>query len=356
MLESEAITGSRIELPEIIFGTSSLGNLYEVVDEDTKKAIIKECIDNSSGIVLFDTAGKYGAGLALETLGKYLKELEVDPRKVLISNKLGWYRTELTHDQPTFEPGVWAGLKHDAIQKISYDGILACYEQGNILLGDYAAQMVSIHDPDEYLAAANGLEDEEVRYSDILNAYQALLDLKKAGRVQSVGIGCKDWKVIQRICKDVKLDWVMIANSLTVHSHPTDLIDFIGDLQSQGISVINSAVFNGGFLTGSDYYNYQKVNYHTTNGDKLYLWRYKFYTICKRFEVDPAQACVEFGLQIKGVNAIALNTTKPEKVKLNIALIGKKAPEGFWQAMIAAKLIHISIDTFKSATHANTDL
>ena len=41
-------------------------------------------------------------------------------------------------------------LKHDAVQDISYQGILDCYEQGNTLLGKYQARLVSVHDPDEY--------------------------------------------------------------------------------------------------------------------------------------------------------------------------------------------------------------
>ena len=45
-------------------------------------------------------------------------------------------------------------LKHDAIQKISYEGMMECFEQGNELLGGYVPQMVSVHDPDEYLAMA----------------------------------------------------------------------------------------------------------------------------------------------------------------------------------------------------------
>lgn len=39
--------------------------------------------------VVFDCAGKYGAGLALQSLGNCLKILNVKPENVLISNKLG---------------------------------------------------------------------------------------------------------------------------------------------------------------------------------------------------------------------------------------------------------------------------
>src|ERR1700709_757843 len=105
-----------IKLPPVIFGTSCLGNIYQVVPYETKLAIVRECVNNSPGITVFDSAGKYGAGLSLEVLGQALKDLNVDPKDVIISNKLGWYQTELTTPEPTFEKGIWKELKNDAVQ------------------------------------------------------------------------------------------------------------------------------------------------------------------------------------------------------------------------------------------------
>ncbi len=236
---------TKIDLPKVIFGTSGLGNLYQALDDNVKCAIIKESVDHSARPAVFDSAGKYGAGLALQSLGRFLKELNIRRQDVLISNKLGWLRTELTTDEPTFEPGIWKNLEHDAIQSISYDGILKCYEQGNELLDGYNANLVSVHDPDEYLGAAADDEDRDKRYADILNAYRALAGLKSRGEVKAIGVGAKDWKTIQQITADVDLDWIMIANSMTIHSHPPDLIDFMREMETKGIAIINSAVFNG---------------------------------------------------------------------------------------------------------------
>src|SRR6059058_543541 len=120
MTQQKELKLTHINIPPIIFGTSGLGNLFVARDEATKCEIVKECITQSKGAVVFDSAGKYGAGLALESLGKCLKKLNVKPEDVIISNKLGWVRTELKAEEPTFEPGVWKDLKYDAIQKISY--------------------------------------------------------------------------------------------------------------------------------------------------------------------------------------------------------------------------------------------
>ena len=335
-----------LQFPPVIFGTTGLGNLYEAVPFKTKLEIIRQSVIHAPGTPIFDTAGKYGAGLALEVLGKCLKMLNVPTTGVIISNKLGWYQTALKTTEPTFEKGIWRDLKNDAVQKISYKGILECFEQGNNLLGDYNSQMASIHDPDEYLAAATDAKDDAKRYNDILEAYEALKELKEQGKVVSIGVGAKNWRSIERISKDIKLDWVMIANSLSVKSHPTALIEFVKELDKTGTVIINSAVFNGGFLVGRDYYNYVLVDAATPQGKALYKWRTDFFEMCASFAVQPAEACFNFGFNIPGISSVALSTTHPEKIKTNIAMATKQMPAGFWDAMVSKGLMD-NIDFFK---------
>jgi D-threo-aldose 1-dehydrogenase len=328
---------SDLEFPAITFGTSGLGNLYTALPEDVKLEIVKESILHSERPVVFDSAGKYGAGLALETLGNCLRKLGVKPKEVIISNKLAWVRSELTTPEPTFEPGVWKDLKFDAVQKVSYNGILECFEQGNELLNGYHPQLVSVHDPDEFLATARSAEEEDELYAQILEAYRALFDLKRLGRVLGVGVGAKSWKSIQRIAADVPLDWVMIANSMTIKSHPPDLVAFMEQLQQKGVKIINSAVFHAGFLIGGDYYDYKPVKPETH--PDLFQWREAFFALCRDFGIQPAAACVQFGLKAPGVVSIALSTTNPQRVKENVELAHVHIPAGFWSAMKEKGLI-----------------
>ena len=340
------IINKPFDLPPVIFGTSGLGNLYEAIPYHIKLEIIRGSVLHAPGIPMFDTAGKYGAGLALEVLGKCLKELNVATNDVIISNKLGWYQTKLTTPEPTFEKGIWKDLTNDAVQKIGYKGIIECFEQGNDLLGDYNSQMASVHDPDEYLAAAADSKDEAKRYNDILEAYIALNELKQQGKVMSIGVGAKNWRSIERIAKDVPLDWVMIANSLSLKSHPKELIDFVKQLHQNGTVIINSAVFNGGFLVGRDHYNYVLVDKNTEQGKALYEWREKFFDLCSAFNIQPAEACFNFGFNIPGVNSVAVSTVDPKKVKGNIDMATKQIPKAFWKAMKDNDLLenHYEID------------
>lgn len=327
-------------IPPVVYGTSYLGNLYKALSHKEKLALIKGWFDCTQKPVVIDSAGKYGAGLALEVIGKGLYELGVDPEEVLISNKLGWYRVPLTTGEPAFEPGAWVDLEHDCVQTFGYEGILRCFEQGNELLGgNYRSTLVSVHDPDEYLLAARDPSDRENRIADILESYRALFDLKREGRVAAVGIGSKDWTVIRYLYEKVPFDWVMLANSFTLYSHPIEILEFMDRLEARGVGIINSAVFHGGFLTGGDKFDYRDVDPDSETGSRLYSWRDAFFTLCREHEVEPGDACLHFAASHPAIASLALNTSKPDKMRRNVEVLQKQIPGAFWEAMKGAELI-----------------
>jgi len=326
-------------MPGVVFGTSSFGNLYRCISDCVKTEIVKEMQRHHTGIFVVDSAGKYGAGLALESLGRTLENLNVPKQRLLISNKLGWRRVPLETKEPTFEPGVWVGLEHDAVQDISYYGILRCWEEGNNLLGNYEAQLVSVHDPDEYLAAAESDEQKQDRWNDIIGAYQALSELRANDLVKAVGVGSKDWRVSKRIAESCELDWVMLANSLTVYRHEPELLEFIDWLHARNIMVINSAIFHGGFLVGGQFFDYRELDPESKHDLEIIQWREKFNSICNDFDVLPANACAEFAFSHPGIASLALNTSRPSYVKTNIQLPSVRLDNEFWVEMKNQSLI-----------------
>lgn len=320
--------------PCIIYGTSSLGNLYREMAPDEKTALMREWFRVENGTVMIDSAGKYGAGLALEVIGRGLESLGVRPDQVTISNKLGWYRIPLKGAAPAFEPGVWANLPFDAVQKISYSGILECWEQGCRLLGGkYKPALVSVHDPDEYLAAATGASDRSKRLHDILGAYRALFELKEKGEVKAVGIGSKDWLVIRGLYREVRFDWVMFANQFTVYRHSPELIRFMDELCEAGTEIINSGVFNAGFLTGGDYFDYRIIRADDPADQPLFLWRENFFAVCDRFGIAPGDACLKFAVSAPQIAAVALNPGKPSRMVRNRQILVEEFDPAFWREL-----------------------
>ena len=331
-----------INIPSIIYGTSFLGNLYRELTYKEKMAIMQEWFRVSEGPVMIDTAGKYGAGLALEVIGQGLKEMNIQPEQITISNKLGWYRVPLKNEEPTFEPGIWANLKYDAIQKISYDGILECWQQGCELLGKkYKPGLVSVHDPDEYLTAASNDQERKGRLNDILGAYKALFELKAKGEVISVGIGAKDWRIIKELYEHIRFDWVMLANTFTIYNHPPEVLNFMEKLHTDGVYIINSAIFNAGFLTGGKYFDYRIPDRNNPEDRHLFEWREKFFEVCNQFNVSPGDACLKFALSPPQVSAVSLNPSKPDRISRNKKVLDKNIPETFWEALTEKGIIKI---------------
>ena len=309
----------------IIFGTSCLGNLYKVVPFETKIEIAAEWF-KAFPKPFIDSAGKYGAGLSLECIGKALRALGKKPGDLTISVKLAWRRKPLSTPEPTFEPGAWAGLEWDAQQDISEDGILRCYEEAKELLG-YPIDYVSVHDPDEYIAAA---KDPKCATDDILGAYRSLFELKSKGEVKGVGIGSKDWRTIRDLGRDVKFDWIMFACAPTLLNHPPELIEYVGELREAGVFLIDSAVFNGGFLMGSDMLDYRRAD--PEKDASAFSFREKYLARCREFGLDPAVPAVQYAYRL-GFDAVALNTSSPRRILQNAAYATAKVPAEFWDGL-----------------------
>lgn len=330
-----------LRLPPVVFGISALGNLYREHPPEAKAAIVAACRSSTDGAPLFDGAGKYGAGLALEELGRALRAQGVAAGDVAISDKLGWRRVPLRGPEPTFEPGAWAGLRHDAVLDISHDGIWRCWEEGRALLGEpYRASLLSVHDPDEHLASAGGnaaLRAERLR--DILGAYRALEGLRARGDALAIGIGAKDWRVAREISMRVRLDWVMLACSLTVLTHPPELLAWVDSLARRGVAVIDSALFHGGFLTGGDRFDYRALAPTDPATSRLLRWRERFTDTCLRHGVTPAHACVAFARLVPGVASVALSTSDPLRVPELVRHATEAPPAALWRELADAGLI-----------------
>ena len=318
-----------MKLTPIIFGTSCLGNLYKVVPFETKVAIAAEWFKAFDRPVV-DSAGKYGAGMSLDCIGRALRELGKQPGDLAISVKLGWRRSRrlAAGEEPTFEPGAWAGLEWDAVQDISYDGILRCFAEAKELLGGFPIDLVSVHDPDEYLSAA---KDSSIAKDDVLGAYRALFELKARGEVKGVGIGAKDWRVIRLLWREgVTFDWAMFACAPTLLVHPPELLDFVRELKAAGVTLIDSAVFNGGFLTGGDMIDYRTAD--PVKDAAAFAFRDRYLALCRAYALDPAAPAVEYAYRL-GFDAVALNTSSPRRILQNAAYAHLAAPAAFWKEL-----------------------
>jgi D-threo-aldose 1-dehydrogenase len=197
-----------------------------------------------------------------------------------------------------------------------------------------------VHDPDEYLAVARAdAAERQRRMAHLVEAYGALAELRARGAVLAVGLGAKDWRVARELSGRVRLDWVMIACSLTVRTHPAELRAWVAAMAAQGVRVINSAIFHGGFLTGGDFYDYRRVDARTQDGRSLLAWRDAFTAACRRHGVAPAHAAVRFANGMPGVASLALGTSDPARVEGLVRMALTPVPAQLWSDLAEAGLI-----------------
>ncbi len=327
-------------LPRLIFGATTLGNLLVARSDQEKGELMQQWFAQTPGRVVIDSAGKYGAGLSLQVIGRELARMQIAADQVLISNKLGWRRVPLTTAEPTFEPGAWIGIDHDAVLDISRDGILRCWDEGNRLLGGYRAGLLSVHDPDEYLAAAgDDRDDYRRRLDDIIAAYRALTDLRDQGAAEAIGVGAKNWQTIQLLSQYCDFDWAMFANSLTIMQHPAALIDFMQQLADCGVAIINSALMHGGFLTGGDFCDYRPLDPSVAADAAKLKWRDDYHQVCRELGVDPFELAVSFGLAHPAVCSVALSTSRADRVAGLVAAVQRRYPASVWDQLKARRLI-----------------
>jgi len=339
MMTHQKFGNTALDMPRVVFGATCLGNLFVAMTDEQKLDLIREWFAQIPKPVAIDTAGKYGAGLSLEVLGRDLAALVIQPDEVVVSNKLAWRRTPLEGNEPTFEPGVWVDLKHDAVQDISHDGILRCHEDGCHMLGDYKPQLVSVHDPDEYLAAAKNADERTRRLSDICSAYRALEELRDAGEVAGVGIGAKDWRIIRELDEHCDFDWVMMANSFTIMHHPPELLEFITSLHQRNIALINSAVTHGGFLVGGRFLDYRSIDPADAKDANCLEWRQQFTEACHGFDLSPYDVAVAFGVSHPAVTSVALSTSQATRVASMVSAATHQPNPAIWEELRTRGLI-----------------
>jgi D-threo-aldose 1-dehydrogenase len=138
----------------------------------------------------------------------------------------------------------------------------------------------------------------------------------------------------------VDLDWVMLANSFTLYTHPTDLVTFMDQLHQKQIAIINAAVFNAGFLIGGDFFNYRKLDPNDADDREKFDWRERFFVLCKAHHVKATEVCIQFGKSHPGVVSLALSASEPRHIQENVAAIEVEIPVEFWNSIKVAGLIN----------------
>jgi D-threo-aldose 1-dehydrogenase len=308
---------SGLNVPPVVFRSSALGNAIQNIPDQTKRRIVCEWFRHVEPPLLISSSGGCSTGAELEVLARSLDRLEMSPDEVIICTELDW-----------------TGATSPSCDRVVESWAESCRVQGQ-----YVPKLAAIGSLDEYLAAAPLPAERDRRFSDILDSYRALGELKATGQLIGIGACAKDWRIVREIDAVVTLDWVMLVGSYTVMNHTVPVLDFIAGLGKRKIPVINSGVFHAGFLVGGQFLDNRLVSLDNAADQRLFAWRKAFVALCQGHGVSPAHACIQFGLSTPGIVAVALTTSRPERIAENVEFVLRKVPESFWTSMKEERLL-----------------
>nr|WP_321456450.1 aldo/keto reductase [uncultured Cohaesibacter sp.] len=309
-----------IELSELSFGVSSLGNLYRAVSDEEAVDVL-DAVWNA-GIRYMDVAPHYGFGLAETRLGRYLAGKKNED--YVVSTKVGRILEPVDAcDVPDF--GFVDPLQNRPVFDYSYDGIMRSYEQSLSRMPDAPVRILYIHDIGE---DTHSKEENARHVRDLLEGgFKALDELKSTTEVSAVGLGVNEVEICLQLAKEYDLDALLLAGRYTLldRSAENELLDVC---KQRNIGLVIGGVFNSGILaTGAvpgAYYNYEPATPEIC--DKVNALD----AACKEHDVKLATASLRFALNSDLVASVLVGTGRVSSLKRSIDAMQETIPDALW--------------------------
>ncbi|WP_374195385.1 aldo/keto reductase [Streptomyces scabiei] len=322
---SRKITNTSVELTELGFGASVIGNLYRVTPVEDASAAIETAWD--AGIRYFDTAPHYGLGLSELRLGAALRER---PRaEYVVSSKVG--RLLVPNEAPRGMDAEGFVVRDDLRRQwdFSRDGVLRSIEETLDRTGLDRLDIVYLHDPDDHWQQAADA------------AMPTLADLRDQGVIGAIGAGMNQSAMLARFLRETPADIVMLAGRYTLLDQ-TALDDVLPAAHEHGKSVVAVGVFNSGLLsrdrpTQGMKYDYQDAP--TTLVDRARA----IADVCADHGTTLPAAAIAFPLTHPTIINVTLGMRTAEQVGRNVELHQRHIPEELWDDLRAQGLIRSDV-------------
>jgi D-threo-aldose 1-dehydrogenase len=327
-LERRKLGRTDVSLTVFGFGGTSLGNMYQSIDDDTANAALDASFKVSVRYV--DTAPLYGHGLSEHRVGGWLRRVRGED--IVLSTKVGW-RMFPARGQPT-EAGLFIdvppfrrGLDY------SYDGVMRSFDDSLQRLGTDRVAIVFIHDADR----RNQGDAFEQRFSEAMEgAYPALLKLREEGVIKAIGAGLNEWEACQRFAEAGDFDCFLLAGRYTLLDQAS-LDSFLPLCEKRGIGIVLGGPYNSGILAtgpveGAHY------DYAPASPEILEKTR-RIEEVCRRHNVPLKAAALQFPLGHPTVASVIPGMGSPERVAENMDLLAHKIPSDLWAELRSERLI-----------------
>ncbi|SFP67964.1 aldo/keto reductase [Tranquillimonas alkanivorans] len=297
-----SIGNTGVEVTEVSFGTSALGDMPATYGYSVDEARARETLEAifESPVNVLDTSRNYGQGRSEQRIGEAIRARGGLPEGFVLS-------TKLDRDGET--------NRLDAAQA------RRSLEESLEALGlDYVG-ILHLHDP-EHVADV----DEVTREGGALDE---LFKMKEEGLADAVGLAMGKIDLMLPIVKDRPFDLIINHNRFNLlNRQATELYDYA---HGAGIAVMNAAPYASGALAkGAD--AAPRIAYQEAGEDQLAPVR-QIERICAEHGVPMGAVALQFSARDPRIASTLIGVTKPERVRQTLDWLDTPVPAAVWQAL-----------------------
>lgn len=302
-MKKNKIKNTGLEVTEISFGTSSLGNMpdtygYEV-SEDRAQKTLKRFFQGP--VNMLDTSRNYALGESEKRIGRAIKDNGKWPDKFVLSTKLDRDMNTLKFD------------KNQARKSL---------EESLEALGVDSVDILFLHDP-EYAK-----DISEITKKD--GAMDELFKMKEEGLAKAVGVAMGKINIMFPLLKNWDFDALISHNRFTLLNREADKIfDYA---YKKKIAIFNAAPYAGGVLAKGPN-NFKKITYQDVTEEMLRPVK-EIEKICKKHNVDIGAAALQFSLRDKRISSTICGVTSIDSIEKNLAWAKAKISNEFWDEVL----------------------
>ncbi|GAA5064688.1 D-threo-aldose 1-dehydrogenase [Thermocatellispora tengchongensis] len=286
-----------VVLPRLGLGTAPIGNLFREVSEEDAAATVAAAA--REGLTYFDTAPRYGHGLAEDRLGRAIETAGV--AEPVISTKAGWL----------LRPG------ERVVTDWTERGIRESLESSLRRLRRPAVDILYLHDPDDFA--------DEVRRT----GYPAARRLREEGLAGAVGFGMNHCEPLAAYVAEFEVDVVLIAGRFSLLDHDA-LTTLLPLCLKTGTAVVVGGVFNTGLLADPR----PGAMFHYREAPAGVLARaQRCRAVCAEFGVPLAAAAIRFPYLHPAVRSVVVGCRSADEVSRNAESARTEIPPELWHRL-----------------------
>ena len=315
---------TKLTFSRLGYGAANVGNLYRALTDVQAWEILQAAWD--VGVRYFDTAPHYGLGLSERRLGAFLATKPRD--QFIVSTKVGRLLRPNPGGAGTLDLANDFAVPADTkrVWDFSADGIRQSIEESLERTGLDRFDVLFLHDPERH-NLREGVDQ----------AIPALAALREAKLVRAIGVGSMDTDALLASVKTGALDLLMVAGRYTLADHSA-LEEVVPACRSNGVGIVNAAVFNSGLLATDNPGADARYDYEAVPADLLERVK-GIAVVCREFDVSLPAAALQYALRDDTVRTVVVGGSRPEQLRQNAERTNERVPDELWQTLVERNLI-----------------